>query len=326
VRFSDFSSARSHRSVNTSFAALLVATIFLTSCRYVSFSPATSAGGLVIPTTILPERLSGGLALAGAPERYGPLDLWKKIDGAADLFVSYGFRELLIAGFSRAGAKLSEIEVSLYEMGSDLNAMGVYLQERSEGGDPAGVGWEGYRSGVGLYFHKGPYYVKIVDLSKEGTLGAQVGEVARRIDGAIQVPRQTIAKMTVFPPDGLIAGSILYVHRDAMGHGFLQRVFQANYTVAGKTATLFYCRQKDADQLLVKYRDYGKEFGKIEREWKDDDLSLLAVQAFSNPELVFARGDVFGGIVGCPDQAAALRLIRALLENIARELGPHRSP
>jgi hypothetical protein len=265
--------------------------------------------------------LSGGLSLTGSPERYSPNDLWKKIDGAADLFVSYGLRELLAGGFARAGQKMAELEISIYQMGSDLNAMGVYLQEKSEGGEPATVGWEGYKDGAGLFFHKGPYYVKIVDLSKEGSLAAAANEAARRIDGAIRVARQTVAEMQVFPPDGLVAGSILYVHRDALGHGFLQRVFQANYTLGGKTATLFFCRQKDADQLLGKYRDYAKEFGRIEREWKDDDLSLLAVQAFNNPELVFVRGDVFGGVVGCPDQATALRLIRALLGNIDRQRG-----
>ena len=277
--------------------------------------------GAVIPGAVLPSRLSGDFSLATSPERYNPNDLWKKIDGAADLFLSYGFRELLAGAFARSAATLPELEVSLYEMGSDLNAMGVYLQEKSEDGEPTAVGWEGYKAGASLFFHKGPYYVKIIDLSKDGSLGALAGEVARHIDGAIRVPRQSVPEMKVFPPEGLVANSVLYVHRDALGHGFLQRVFQANYTVAGKTATLFYCRQKGADQLLAKYRDYGKEFGQIEREWKDGDLSLLSLRAFNNPELVFVRGDIFGGIVGCPDQSTALRLIRALLANMDRQVG-----
>jgi len=270
---------------------------------------------------LIPRMLAQGFSRAGQIERYGPADLWKKIDGAADLFISYGFRELEAADFVRAGSKLPEVEVSVYNMGSDLNALGVYLQEKSEGAEPAGVGWEGYKGGEGLFFHKGPFYVKIVDLSQDSSLGAVSGDVAHRIDGAIQVPRRRVGEMEVFPAEGMVADSILYEHRDALGHGFLQRVFKAGYTIGGKTATLFYCRSKDADQLLAKYRDYGKEFGKVEREWQDGDLKLLLLTAFDNPELIFARGDVLGGVLGCPDQAAALRLIRALLANIDKQEG-----
>lgn len=301
---------------------LYILLVIVSSCSHSGSLPTESAGTrAIVPNGILPSQLSGGFLLLSAPERYGPNNLWKKIDGAADLFLSYGFRELLAGGFARSGATLPELEVSMYEMGDDLNATGVYQQEKSQEAETIAVGWEGNKSGDGLFFHKGPYYVKIIDLSKEGSLGALAADAAQRIDKAIRVPRQSIPEMTVFPSEGLVADSILYVHRDALGHGFLQRVFQANYAIAGKTATLFYCRQKEADQLLAKYRDYGKEFGQIEREWRDGDLHFLSFQAFNNPELVFVRGDVFGGVVGCPDQPTALRLIRALLENVDRRFG-----
>jgi hypothetical protein len=279
----------------------------------------TAPSSAVTAGDLIPLTLAGGFSLAGRLERYVPADLWKKIDGAADLFISYGFRELQAADFVRAGSKLPEIEVSVYNMGSDLNALGVYLQEKPEGAEKVGVGWEGYKSGEGLFFHKGFYYVKIIDLSNDSSLGAVSGEVARKIDGAINVQRQRVAEMEVFPAEAMVADSILYEHRDALGHGFLQRVFKANYTVGGKTATLFYCRNKDAEQLLAKYRDYGKEFGKVERQWQEGDLKLLSLSAFDKPELIFIRGDVLGGVLGCPDEPAGLKLIRALLVNIDRQ-------
>jgi len=299
-------------------AALLCLTLGTFSCRVAPpVSPKASGAGAVVSDKILPRQVPGGISLLGKVEQYGPKDLWQKIDGAADLFISYGFKRLLTAPFARSGSP--QLEVSLYDMGSDLNAMGVYLQERSEG-EKAAIGWEGYKSGDGLFFHKGPYYVKIIDVTKDGTAGAAATDLAREIDKAINVKRQTLAEMEVFPTEGLVPDSILYEHRDAMGHGFLQRVFRANYTIGGKTATLFYCRQAGADQLLAKYRDYAKEFGKIEREWQDGDLRFLSLTAFNNPELIFTRGNVFGGVVGCPDQAATLRLIRALLKNVDRQL------
>ncbi|MBM3333913.1 hypothetical protein FJY63_04555 [Candidatus Sumerlaeota bacterium] len=280
----------------------------------------------------LPQNLSGNFSVAGPVEQYVPGDLWKKIDGAADSFLAYGFRRLLAGAFARPGASLPEIEVSIFEMDSDLNALGIYLQEKSEETGKVAVGWEGYRSAQGLFFHKGPCYVKIVDLSSDGSLGAVANDLARRIDASIRVERAAVAEMNAFPKEGLIADSILYEHRDAMGHGFLQRVFRADYDIGDKRATLFFTRQPNANQqsrdrqgaeeatktLMAKYRDYGKEFGQIGRDWQDGDLHLLSIRAFNNPELVFVRGDVFGGIVGCDDEAAAIKLIRALLANLDR--------
>jgi len=303
-------------------AVFVLMLLIASSCQHPGRIPAKAdQSSAIIPTGVFPSQLSGGFSLASQLERYSPNDLWKKINGAADLFLSYGFRELLAGSFVHSGTNLPELEVSIYDMGGDLNAMGVYLREKSEGAEQVAVGWEGYKSNDGLFFHKGNYYVKIVDLSKDNSLGAIAGEAARRIDGAIHLERQGMAEMKAFPSEGLIADSVLYIHRDALGHSFLQRVFQANYAIAGKTATLFFCRQKEAGQLLDKYRNYGKEFGQIEREWQDGDLRLLSLRAFNNPEIVFLRGDVFGGVVGCPDQSAALVLVRALLANIDHQVG-----
>ncbi len=275
--------------------------------------PASVPQGGIIPAALFPHT-PPGLALIGNVERLDPQDLWKRINGAADMFISYGFRELLAGSFGRGD--LPQLEVSIYEMGGDLNALGVYLQERTEGSEPLDLGWGGHRSGEGVFFHKGPYYVKIIDLSDRAQRGVLAETVARQIDQAIRLDRRTMTEMAVFPQEGLVPGSILYEHRDAMGHGFLQRVFKADYTIGGQTATLFYCRQPNAERLLAKYRDFARQFGRIEREWEEDGLRLMTVVAFGKTEIIFLQGDVFGGLAGCSDTAVALRLIRALLNNL----------
>jgi hypothetical protein len=281
----------------------------------VSMSP-TALGP--VPQGLLPATVSGGLSLKTPLERYAPADLWKKINGAADLFLSYGFHELLAGSYARPEAKLPAIEVSIYQMGSDLNSLGIYQAERSEDADRVEVGWEGYDSGDGLFFHKGPYYVKIVDLGADSHPAVR-REIARHIDGEIRVEREAIPELEVFPREGLVPGSILYVHRDAFGHGYLQKVFQADYEIGGQTVTLFFCRPDEATSLLAKHREYAREFGTVEREWRDGALRLLSARVFDNSEIVFVRGTVFGGVLGAPDEATALRLIGALLAGIDRE-------
>jgi len=273
------------------------------------------------PARFLPRRLGHGFSLAGAIERYKPDNLWKKIDGGADLFLSYGFRDLLFGAYQRRGAELPEIEVSIYNMGDYLNALGIYLAEKSQDAEPLKLGWDGYESSDGVFFHEGPYYVKVVDLSENASLGNIARAAARRIARAIGGKRKSIGELEVFPAEGMVPNSILYIHRDALGHSFLKRVFKADYKVGGKTVTLFFCRGQDAEALLGKYRDYGREFGRVEREWQSGELHLLSVTVFDQTDLVFARGDLFGGVAGCTDQKAALRLIRELVANIERRFG-----
>ena len=81
----------------------------VTSCGRMGAVPVKSeiAGG-IIQTAIFPARLSGGFRVAPPLERYGPDDLWKKINGAADLFKSYGMRELLTGGFVRTKTNLPD--------------------------------------------------------------------------------------------------------------------------------------------------------------------------------------------------------------------------
>lgn len=306
---------RKHAAATATVATVAIV-LAITSCR----SWPTKSPGPIIPETLPAERVSKNFSLSATREVYVPNDLWKKINGAADLFLAYGFRELLAVSYERPGAKLPEIEVSIYEMGTALNAMGVYLAERSPGARRLEIGWEAYQTDMGLFFYKGPYYLKILDLSAEGNLAPVVLEVAAHIDDRIRVEQQSVPEMSVFPPDGLVPGSVLYVKNDALGHSFLKRVFKADYKVNGETATLFYCRQEDAADLLPKYREYGKEFGKIEREWREGNLTLLSILAFDNPELVFASGETFGGILGCPNQEKAMELIHALLGNVERIL------
>jgi hypothetical protein len=309
------------------FAAAWLALLAMAACpwrggnRTAPEPPSAFPSMLPEKPAILPASLSRDFTLAGKVERFSSGTLWEKIDGGADLYLSYGFRELLFANYARPKASLPEIEVSVYDMGGDLNAMGVYLAEKPERATTISLGWEGRRTEDGVFFHKGSYYVKIADLSDAAALGEIALDAARHIDGAIRVERRRVAEIDAFPREGLVPGSVTYIQRDALGHGFLQRVFKADYTIEGQAAALFFTRQKAARALLAPYRRYATEFGRIDREWQAGGLDLIALHAFDKPEIVFARDDLFGGVQGCPNEEAAFRLIRRLLANIDRQIG-----
>ena len=151
---------------------------------------------------------------AGEIEAYGPEDLWKYIDGAADLFVSYGFRNLEVRDVESGNARAT---VQIYEMGTALAAFGVLA---TEGGD------EGLRRGIGAgwYFFppeqillaKDRFYVKVG--SARGEIADDGAEklaraVARALPGADGPPEE----FSMLPAGTHAPGSARYARKGFLG-------------------------------------------------------------------------------------------------------------
>ena len=94
---------------------------------------------------------------------YTGKDLWELIDGAADIFLSYDFKDLRIAEYSN---KEQIIRVELYRQSTPDNAYGIYTAERMPDYPQVSVGSQGYKSQGVLNFLAGNYYVKIMSAGR----------------------------------------------------------------------------------------------------------------------------------------------------------------
>ena len=107
----------------------------------------------------------GGWKLTAEGTVYTPNNLWDVIDGAADLFLEYGFVDLQIARYQQT-ADL-EIKVELYRHKSAVDAFGMYSQERYPDYHFIDLGTQGYVEKGALNFLCGEYYVKISTVQSE---------------------------------------------------------------------------------------------------------------------------------------------------------------
>ena len=136
--------------------------------------------------------------------RYGRDDLWEYINGAAELFLTYRFQELVVADFEKGDGALT---VSVYDMGSPLDAYGVYETEKPAEAEvladagSAALLQPPYR---GLLI-KDRYYVKIEagggDISAEA-LGGALRNVAEGLPGENGLP----AQLAALPEQGRVPG------------------------------------------------------------------------------------------------------------------------
>jgi hypothetical protein len=162
--------------------------------------------------------------------RYDRDNLWEYINGAAELFLTYSFRELIVADFEQPGGAIT---VSVYDMGGTLDAFGVYETEKPDKAEVlADVGAAAVLQAPyqGLLL-KDRFYVKIEagggDVSAENLRGA-MKDVAAGLPGEGGLPPQ----LEALPEEGRVPGSVAFAGGNFLGFEDLRSCLYADYKVA----------------------------------------------------------------------------------------------
>jgi hypothetical protein len=177
-----------------------------------------------------------GWSPATEVQTYTTDTLWEYINGAAEVFVQYGFRELETRELSADGVTVA---VGIYDMGTPLNAFGIYRTEAPTDTPPEAVGGEAVVSPpYQALMAKDRYYVK-VDVY-DGELDAASGKallaaIARALPGSDDLP----AEVRSLPTEGMIAGSVRYTREAFLGLAELQGCVSADYGEADDPYQVF---------------------------------------------------------------------------------------
>ncbi len=157
---------------------------------------------------------------------FGPDELWRYINGAAELFLAYDVR-LLRACDLAAGERT--VSVSIFDMGTRLNAFGIYGTEKSASAEPLDIGVEAVVAVPyqGLML-KDAFYVKAE--SWKGDLAAEdarslLQEIAAALPGSEEPP----AELALLPAEGKVPHSEGYTREGFLGLQDLRNCVHADY-------------------------------------------------------------------------------------------------
>lgn len=157
------------------------------------------------PDTFLPPR--AGDWKPADPDRYFyPENLFDYINGGAELYLSYGFREVLSRRYECPGKPF--IQVEIFDMIEPANAYGIYTQTREEEGNQYGQGSQILPGAV--LFWKGPYYVSVISEYETSESEEMIRWLAGYIDSHIPVSGAVPDIASALPPRGLAEGSVVY--------------------------------------------------------------------------------------------------------------------
>jgi hypothetical protein len=177
-----------------------------------------------------------GWAPAGEASVYGPNNLWEYINGAADNYLAYGFR-LLEARNLAAGDVV--VTVNVYDMGSPLNAYGVFRSEAPADGTAVAVGAGGVVSPpYQALLAKGRHYVKI-DAYKGELDSATASALVRAVAAALPGEDGTPSAFSALPTAGRVDTTLAYTRGGFLGLSELKGCVHATYRDGDREHVVF---------------------------------------------------------------------------------------
>lgn len=221
-----------------------------------------------------------GWSPAGEISTFTPDTLWEYINGAAETFFQYGFKELKTAELSRESVTVA---IGIYEMGSPLNAYGIYRTERPEESPPVNIGAQAVISApYQAVLVKDCFYVKVdvYDGEITDTTGRAILEaVASGLPGRDGMPEE----FSNLPKSGQVPGSQRFTREAFLGVRELKRCVSALYDTG-------------TDEKAQFFMMLPAEGTTVESTWQILAAKWTAVP--HTPEPVLAKNVPYRGLVG----------------------------
>ena len=204
------------------------------------------------------DQFSGFKKVEG-PTYYGPDKLFDYINGGAELFLAYGFSELLVVELAEDQKHTNRATLEIYNMETLENAFGVFKTE--EGDEPYRLpgGAEGRMGNGLLQFYKGKFYVKVFLLPQSKAYRKVVEKIGKTVEERIKGTFSKPAFFDFLPVKDRIAGSENYTSKDFLGQPFFKGIASAQFMQEEKTYRVFLSvepNREEAEESFQKYREY----------------------------------------------------------------------
>ena len=121
--------------------------VFAADSQKISFLPASG--------------FSPGWALEGPIKKFTGEDLFEYINGEAELYLQFGFKVLTSGLYLKDKNENLGMTADVYEMGSELEAFGIYANYRKPEAEPIKTGSEGFVGPSQLMYYQGRYFVQL---------------------------------------------------------------------------------------------------------------------------------------------------------------------
>jgi hypothetical protein len=199
-----------HRSIDFSFQLVDIGMVKGGACFLFFIICGATMATAAVEADFFPSEVHGW-ALDPKADVYTPEDLYTYIDGASELYISYGFKKLFARRYTKPG--WPEITVDLFVMSDAGSAFGIFAHSQENPGREVGRDSE-YLDGL-LRFWQGNYYVSLLCSPETPETRTALMALGRRMALRLPQPGERPAALRLLPEEGLIGASIRYFRHPA---------------------------------------------------------------------------------------------------------------
>lgn len=238
---------------------------------------------------ILPASgFSPGWALAGPIKKFTGEDLFEYINGEAELYLQFGFKILTAGLYLKDGHQNLGLAADVYEMGSDLEAFGIYANYRKPEADPGKVGTEGFVSPSQLMFCQGRYFVQLNASGDARQDRAVFLNLAGMISRNLPVSSQSPPELTLLKIPALIPQTEKYIPQSVLGYPFFKKGLTAQARLDGRPVRIFVLLEDSTEGARHAAQAYEKAL-------KEKGLALKK-ESESSADVLCGRDPLYGGV------------------------------
>lgn len=288
-------------------------------------APAANASAASDAGAALAALAPASLTSAGPVQSFGPDDLYVKINGKADLYLTSGFVSLASQRFALQNDPEAWLELYAYDMGDPKGAFSVFSQQRRPGGQPLADAPLAYVTANAVYAAQGRYYLEVMGSAGNPALLTAARELALNFLASRRDRAEALREASWFPRQGMLSESLALAREGAFGFAGFKDLFLARYQTKDGEAVAFIsllpspaAAQKLAgDYLGFIIANGGKEMTPPPAAPPGARLA----EFIGSYELVFSQGPLLAGVHEAPTAAAASELAGGLAGAL-REVKP----
>ena len=262
--------------------------------------------------------LADGWTRSGDVEVYLKDTVFDLIDGEAELYFPYGFKRVVAVVYERAADADNPMSAEVYEMGSPLDAFGVYSNYREADDPPAAVGADAFHGSTQVMFYQDRYFVKL-RCAKPEEKPKGLMSCAAAISKALPPHKADLPELALLDVHGVEPRSVRYIAESVLGYRFFKRGLLAE-TILPEDAqderpmrvfVVLHANPTEARQTLAKYLVYLDENDGT-CEDLDGAQTLLIQDPLHKGLLLEQAGAHLIGVGRWTDQTKALKLLQEL--------------
>jgi len=160
---------------------------------------------------LLPDAPKGWIK-SESPQTYNRQNLFDYIDGGAEVYLAYDFRQLVVQKYvpkAQDSLEKNSITVEIGQMSLSADAYGIFSLDQE--GEKTEIGQMGvYNDGL-LRFWKDVFFVRILEVT--GASKDVILKLGREIDKKIKKEGMFPLLVSKIPSDNLIPGTVHYFHK-----------------------------------------------------------------------------------------------------------------